>query len=108
MKTIYFNLSNGEVVDPSKYLPAYKATIRKGYIAEIAVCFSLQNITKNGYEWVENNVKKEKEEWDRIDLLKNSLNFYIRKWTLLHPFKDTNFQESHFHRFVFIPFWRSN
>lgn len=106
MKTIYFNLYNGEVCDPSEHLPTYKATISKGKISEISTCFRTQNIIDHGYEWLENLLDKERDEWSNFSYLMESLKSYIKQWKLLHPIKDTNFKEKEFYRFIFIPFWR--
>lgn len=105
MKTIYFNLSNGEVVKPS-ILPAYKAVLKGGKVVEIQTCFSIVNVIRNGQEWTGEQIDEERKAWETLPHLMKSLNRYARAWLFLHPFKDTNFQETHYHRFFFLPFWK--
>ena len=104
MKKIYFNVVNGEVVEPFTSLPTYCAIVQKGLVTEIHACFSVQNIIKGGQGWVKEQVQNQAEIWKEHNPdLKKSLNRFVRQpkyW-----FKDTNHIESSYDRFIFIRFY---
>lgn len=79
MKKIYFGISNGEVVAPSEYLPAFYAEV-VGFIpkvVEIKACYSQANIDRNGELWALGELLKDREAWATYGWLKKSLKKYV-------------------------------
>lgn len=105
MKTLYFNIMNGECVPAFTRLPAYRATITGSKIHSIEACFSVSNIAYQGYEWFLKQVEEENLNWSkRHPNLMASLKKLALKQSLLHPFKRSNF-EPDCYRFPFVLVW---
>ena len=89
------------MVDPFSSLPAYYALVSRGKVKEVYTCFSVNNIAKNGQEWVFKQLEEELGFWENINPdLKKSLNSFVRKpkfW-----FKEENHIEQSYDRFIFI------
>ncbi|MNR93468.1 hypothetical protein D3C72_245250 [compost metagenome] len=102
MKKIYFDVRNGEVVDPSMYFPGYCAIVQFPLtIVEIKACFSLGNIEMNGDYWALKQVLKSQEEWTTYKWLLPSL----WSFAMVNPFqKCEDFEETLKGRFEYIPF----
>lgn len=80
MKYIYFNVSNGEIIEPGP-LPAYRALLDwKLKVVAFDVCFSKDSINRNGEEWAKEQLAKEKREWDNYKWLKKGLRRF--KWKM--------------------------
>lgn len=104
VKKIYFNLSNGTVVNHYSSLPPYYALVSKGKVKEIYACFSVSNIATHGYDWLQERLDREVKIWDEYNPdLKNQLNRHVRKSEFW--FKDTNFVEQNYNRFIYIRFY---
>lgn len=101
MKRVFFNVSNGEVVEPSEYLPAYYADVDGiGRVKEIAVCYSQANIDRYGDLWALKELLRDREAWTCYKWLLRSLKkFVIRNY--FREFRD--FEKELGPRFVYVP-----
>ena len=105
MRLLYFNISNGEVIQPSKALPAFRVTTNKMEIIQIETCFNVGNIIERGMDWYFDQLDKEWVSWEHEHPhLMKSLKKFVRQEYIKHPFKYTNFIATN-PRFPYMLVW---
>jgi hypothetical protein len=103
VKKIFFDLYNGEIVEPISSLPKYMVIVHSGEIEELYTCFRVQNIAdRGGQDWVDDQLHKEKQNWNDNASLRKDLRKFVRQnkfW-----FKQSNHFEKNPNRFIWIRF----
>lgn len=108
MRTLYFNIVNGECVPQFTYLPTHRAIITGSKIHSIEACFDVGNIAKHGYEWFLEEVEKENLMWTKTHPhLMKSLKNLASEQSFRYLFKYSNFTPDN-HRFPFVIVWMNN
>ncbi|USL89314.1 hypothetical protein vBBceHLY2_00038 [Bacillus phage vB_BceH_LY2] len=105
MRELYFEVSNGECIEPYTVLSVYRAILEHNKIIRIETCFNISNIIKHGYDWFQEQVKEENGFWSgNCPHLNKSLQKLVNTVVLTRPFEHTNFYMVN-HRFPYILVW---
>lgn len=83
MRYIYFQLSNGEAIDPTyNSIPPYRVVVStSGKILKLEACFSRHSIINKGLPWMRRRLDRLERDWRVYKWLKQGLETYIEETT---------------------------
>ncbi|MEH7218479.1 hypothetical protein ACWKTS_05030 [Bacillus toyonensis] len=108
MYKLYFQFDNGEIVKPYSAIPHFVAVLDwKFQVKEIRTCFSTHVIDlRGGWKFVQSQLDKEKEDWERLPHIKKSFKRYVLKNVVSLLFRNHDIYTQHINenRFIYVKF----